>query len=192
MPRGRKGEKLTVEAVREDPLRLVNAGEEELRDLFGQHLGEPEEVEEAVEFVGAWRDLFNAASTTPADHREEVRTVKFQIRRRWDRLAPWTRLSPQADALAEGQMFKGLVVEKSQRSAVWYCLEKESMDTWIRVMAGKHLVVWERLWGAYQELAKRVGRCVECGTFFTNRNLGPQRVYCSNACRMRAARQRKG
>jgi len=191
MPRGRKGEKLTVEAVREDPLRLVNAGEEELRDLFGQHLGEPEEVEEAVEFVGAWRDLFNVATTTPADHRAQAEIVKRQVRRRWDRLAPWTRLSPQADALAEGQMFKGLVVEKSQRSAVWYCLEKESMNARIRRMAGRQPVVWERLWEAYQEVAERVGRCLECGAFFLQSDYGPARIYCSSTCQKRSWRRRQ-
>jgi len=183
------GDDVARTEVQEEPLVLVNADEEELRDLFGECLGEVEEIEEAIEFVDAWRALFELATRAPRDLVAEARIVKGKLRPRWAGLAPWVQHVPQMDPIGDGQLFMGLEL-RTEQSPVWWCLEDGSANTRIRLSAGRQRVVWERLWEAYQ--AGRVFRCETCGRLAARAAVARRdQAYCSDACRQAAWRARK-
>jgi len=179
MTRRRAQKELSIEAAREDPVALLNAGEQELRDLFGEVLGETDEIEEAIEFVSAWRELFQAATTNPRDRRRENEIVNRKLLPRWRRLAPWVQQVPQVDPMPDGQAFLGLTIER-EASPVWWCLEERSMNRAIRLMAEHGPVVWEHLWAAYGD--HRGVRCAQCQELFTQTR--SDRVFCSDRCRV--------
>lgn len=188
---GKVDRTLTLDQVREEPLALLNAEEAELRALFGEVLERRQDAAAAVQFVAAWRAVFELATAATRDLPAEAKTFMREVRPCWMQHAPWIQRLPMVEIVhgaARDDEPCELVYLKSgeptqDRSPVWRCLDDPDALGLAEAAAAGRPAAWDVLWRAYRQ--ERVGRCKECGALFRRADTGRPRLFCSGPCRKR-------
>ena len=164
---------------------LLRASEQELRRTFSKALSKRSDIEAAVQFAQAWQELALAVG----DIEREVQVCQEKLIPLWQQHAPFVQTRPVVDVtFSKGSnellRFTG-VSQRSDQSPVWSCLKDQEA---VNPFAEKP-TVWEELWELYRE--GRLATCEHCGKPMIRAPEGPEKRYCSSACRAAAWRQRK-
>jgi len=211
-------EALTLEAVVEDPLLLLNAPEEELWALLerevaraakerGERLSAEEVaslVEDGLRVRRAVRAVFEALAAEPFDHAalEELKEAAEVAGDFYDRIAPTIRPLPntvrlEGEAATPEDSLRWWSAEEGppedvEVSWVWGYKRMQDLDVEIPLvwdaLGGAAKNAWEKLFGLLEVKRGDYIVCPVCGRI-QKRGRSDQR-YCSGACRASASRRR--
>lgn len=174
---------MTIDEARDNPEALLQASDEALHDLFSELLDRRQDVEAAVQFVAAWRQLAEIATADPRDVEAEVRVFAEQVQPRWCEHAPWVQAVPVVEIMHDGGALNRFLgtEDREEVSRVWRCLQDPDAPN--PIAERRKPTVWQELWEAYRE--NRFGRCDWCGTLFIQKPTGRPRKFCRAECRYR-------
>jgi len=193
-----QGETLELRALLADPLLLLNAPEEQVRQLFETRLKKPAEVRTALALVAAFRRVFEALATdepvlgTQDGTVAELREAADRLDKLWAHAAPhWRpRLAPGVWEIGDwpdtplDKLHVSLRLMTGGRpTPIWAALSGPPPD-----LKGN---VWDNLWTLFQQPVhhRDYRLCQQCGAIFPRRR-GPVPRFCSSACRAKAWRER--
>lgn len=180
---------MTYDEATSAALDLLNRAEEDRRAEFEQGLKEQADVERAMDFAAAWREVFVAADADPYEASRHEGAIA-EVGDLFEEIGPTYRTKIRAGRLSGTGRFR-LEIDTVRAGAVSEVYRVIMLPTPVGG-AKWEVCVWEVLLQAArgnQGEAPRVGVCRQCEDLFMRGRA--DQVYCSGACRQAAYEERQ-